>query len=164
EQRAALLSLDRAMLDEVMGNVEHDDETLKALWEIVERRKGALETSTDPARALDYGPGEGGRRGLLAKYVALGGPVTVEEIHERYGWPERWIETIMDEWRKRGRVVVGRFRPEVSGVEYLSRRTAEIARRRALAALRKQIAAVEMPAFAAFLSRWQHVDPRDQLD
>lgn len=164
EQRAALLSLDRAMLDEVMGNVEHDDETLKALWEIVERRKGALETSTDPARALDYGPGEGGRRGLLAKYVALGGPVTVEEIHERYGWPERWIETIMDEWRKRGRVVVGHFRPEVSGVEYLSRRTAEIARRRALAALRKQIAAVEMPAFAAFLSRWQHVDPRDQLD
>ncbi|HEY5087283.1 MAG TPA: hypothetical protein VII66_08015, partial [Gemmatimonadaceae bacterium] len=164
EQRAALLSLDRTMLDEVMGNVEHDDETLKALWEIVERRKGLLESSTDPARASDYGSGEGGRRGLLAKYVALGGPVTAEEIHERYGWSMRWIESILEEWRKRGRIVTGRFRPEVSGVEYLSRRTAEIARRRALAALRKQIEAVEIPVFTAFLARWQHVDTRDQLD
>jgi ATP-dependent Lhr-like helicase len=164
EQRAALLSLDRSMLDEVMGNVEHDDETLKALWEIVERRRDRLESSTDPAHAADYGEGEGGRRGLFAKYVALAGPVTAEEIHERYGWPVRWVQATLDDWRKRGRVVVGKFRAEVSGTEYLSRRTAEIARRRALAALRKQIAAVEMPAFAAFLSRWQHVDPRDQLD
>ena len=164
EQRAALLSLDRAMLDEVMGNVEHDDETLKALWEIVERRKPQLDASTDPAGASDYGAGEGGRRGLLARFIALGGPVTVQEIHERYGWPVRWIEPTMEEWRKRGRVVTGRFRPEVSATEYLSRRTAEIARRRALAALRKQIEAIEIPSFAAFLARWQHADPRDQLD
>jgi ATP-dependent Lhr-like helicase len=164
EQRAALLSLDRAMLDEVMGNVEHDDETLKALWEIVERRKTLLESTTDPARAADYGAGEGGRRGLLAKYVALGGPVTAQEIHERYGWSLNWIESILAEWRKRGRVVIGRFRPEVSGTEYLSRRTAETARRRALAALRKQIEAIEIPSFASFLTRWQHIDPRDQLD
>jgi ATP-dependent Lhr-like helicase len=34
---------------------------------------------------------------------------------------------------------------------------------RALAELRRQIAAVEMPAFAAFLQRWQHVDPRHRL-
>ncbi|MEO6778530.1 MAG: hypothetical protein ABI194_03685, partial [Gemmatimonadaceae bacterium] len=164
EQRAALLSLDRAMLDEVMGNVEHDDETLTALWEIVARRKPLLESSTDPARAADYGVGEGGRRGLLAKYVALGGPVTVAEIHDRYGWSERWVAALLEEWRKRGRVVTGRFRPEVSEVEYLSRRTAESARRRALAALRSQIAAVEIPAFAAFLTRWQHADDRDKLD
>ncbi len=164
EQRAALLSLDRAMLDEIMGNVENDDETLKALWEIVERRRGTLEATTDPARAADYGGGEGGRRGLLAKYVSLAGPITADEIHERYGWSLRWIETVLTEWRKRGRVVTGKFRPEVSGTEYLARRTAELARRRALAALRKQIEAVEIPAFAAFLARWQHVDPRDNLE
>lgn len=164
EQCAALLSLDRTMLDEVMGNVEHDDETLKAIWEIVERRKAVLQSSTDPARAADYGEGEGGRRGLLAKYVALVGPVTVEEIHERYGWSTRWIEARLREWRERGRVVVGKFRPEVSGTEYLSRKIAELARRRALAALRKQIEAVEMSSFAAFLARWQHVDPRDRVD
>jgi ATP-dependent Lhr-like helicase len=163
EQRAALLSLDRALLDEVMGNVEHDDETLRALDEIVARRRPVLERETDPARAADFGGGEGGRRGLLAKYVSLAGPVTVDEIHDRYGWSTRWIAERLEEWRKRGRVVVGRFRPEVSGTEYLSRKTAELARRRALAALRRQIEAVEMPSFAAFLARWQHVDPREQL-
>jgi ATP-dependent Lhr-like helicase len=101
---------------------------------------------------------------LLAKYVALAGPVTAREIQERYGWPISWVESTLTEWRKRGRVVVGKFRPTVTETEYLSRKTAEIARRRALAALRKQIAAVELPAFAAFLSRWQHTDPRDQVD
>jgi ATP-dependent Lhr-like helicase len=39
----------------------------------------------------------------------------------------------------------------------------ERARRRALAALRKQIEAVELPVFAAFLQRWQRVDPRDRM-
>jgi ATP-dependent Lhr-like helicase len=39
----------------------------------------------------------------------------------------------------------------------------ERARLRALAELRRQIAAVEMPAFVAFLQRWQHVDPRYRM-
>ena len=162
EQRAALLSLDRGLLDEVMGNVEHDDETIKAIWEIVERRKDAL-AQTDPKYLADYGEGEGARRGILAKYVALAGPFTAGEIHARYGWPMRWVEQRLRDWQRSGRIVVGKFRPEVSETEYLSRKMAEIARRRALAALRRQIEAVEMPQFAAFLQRWQHVDPRDRL-
>lgn len=163
EQRAALLSLDRALLDEVMGNVENDDETLNAMWEIIERRRTAL-GQTDPARAADYGEGEGGRRGLFAKYLALAGPVTAREVHERYGWPVRWIERRLEEWRKSGRLVVGKFRAEITEPEYLSRKIAEQARRRALAALRRQIEAVDMPQFAAFLQRWQHVDPRDHVE
>jgi len=163
EQRAALLSLDRALLEEVMGGVADDTETLRAMWEIVERRRPALD-ATDPSRAAEYGEGEGARRGLLAKYVAVAGPVTAEEIHERYGWPLRWIEHRLRAWQRSGRVVAGRFRPEVSGQEYLSRRIAEGARRRALATLRRQIEAVEVADFAAFLARWQHLDPRDQLD
>ena len=162
EQRAALLSLDRSLLDDVMGNVARDDDTLNALWEIVERRRPALE-QTDPARASDYGEGEGARRGLLAKYLALVGPITAPEIRERYGWPLRWIERRLHDWQKSGRLVVGKFRPHIAETEYLSRKIAEQARRRALAALRRQIEAVELPQFAAFLQRWQHVDPRDHI-
>jgi len=162
EQRAALLSLDRGLLDEVMGNVAHDDETLEALREIVARRKDAL-VHTEPERITEYGEGEGARRGMLAKYVALAGPVTVHELHERYGWPAAWIERRLAEWQRAGRVVIGKFRPDVTDTEYLSRKTAELARRRALATLRRQIQAVDMPHFAAFLQRWQHVDPRDHL-
>jgi ATP-dependent Lhr-like helicase len=40
----------------------------------------------------------------------------------------------------------------------------ERARRRALAALRAEISPTDLPIFAAFLQRWQHVDPRDHLD
>jgi len=163
EQRAALLSLDRGLLDDVMGNAEHDDETLTALREIVARRQDALE-QTDPGREVEFGPGDGGRRGLFAKYLSLAGPVTATEVQERYGWPRGWIEARLTEWHRTGRLVIGKFRPEVSEPEFLSRKTAELARRRALAALRRQIEAVELPTFAAFLQRWQHVDPRDRLD
>ena len=165
EQRAALLSLDRGLLDEVMGRAEHDTELLDAIRDVVQRRSGALE-QTDPSHAAEYGAGDAGRRGLLAKYLALSGPVTAQEVHSRYGWPLPWIERQLEEWRTRGRLVTGRFRSELPGgaTEYLSRTVAEIARRRALAAVRRQIQPVELPHFAAFLQRWQHVDPRDRVE
>lgn len=69
----------------------------------------------------------------------------------------------MAEWRRSGTLVQGKFRREVQVPEWCSRRIVERARRRALAALRKQIEAVELPAFASFLQRWQRLDPRDQI-
>jgi ATP-dependent helicase Lhr and Lhr-like helicase len=92
------------------------------------------------------------------------GPVTVASVRERYGWDEVWIESRLREWAQKGRLVRGRFRPDLEGEQWVSRKLAEVARRRALAALRKQIEAVDVERFAAFLHRWQHVDPRDRLD
>ncbi|MEJ7811780.1 MAG: hypothetical protein WKG32_15315, partial [Gemmatimonadaceae bacterium] len=103
------------------------------------------------------------------------------EIRARYGWPDHWIEARLTEWQRTGRLVRGRFRREIPRevpretprapaggdalpLEWCSRKIAEIAKRRALAALRKQIEAVDLSAFAAFLQRWQHADPRDRLD
>ena len=103
------------------------------------------------------------RREILARFLALSGPITIAEIEARYGWDPRWIEARLTEWQRTGKLVAGRFRSEIGAPEWCSRRIAEIARRRALAALRKQIEAVELPAFAEFLQRWQHVDPRDRL-
>ena len=103
------------------------------------------------------------RREILARFLALSGPVTVAEVEARYGWDPRWIEERLTEWQRTGKLVVGKFRLGSAGVEWCSRKVAELGRRRALAALRKQIEAVELPAFAEFLQRWQHVDSRDQL-
>ena len=103
------------------------------------------------------------KREILARFVALSGPVTVQEIHDRYGWEERWIETRLTEWQRTGKLVRGRFRSERNDPEWCSRRIAEVARRRALAALRKQIEAVDIAAYAELVQRWQHVDPRDAL-
>ena len=103
------------------------------------------------------------RREVLARFLALSGPVSIAEIHARYGWEERWIESRLTEWQRTGKLVRGRFRAERTEPEWVSRRIAELARRRALAALRRQIEAVELPVYAELTQRWQHVDPRNAV-
>jgi ATP-dependent Lhr-like helicase len=104
------------------------------------------------------------RREILARYLTQSGPVTSQEVHDRFGWPREWIESRLAEWERAGKLVRGKFRREIQDLEWCSRRVVEIGRRRALAALRKQIEAVELPHFAAFMQRWQHLDERDRLD
>jgi len=104
------------------------------------------------------------RREILARFLTQSGPVTVAEVYDRYGWARDWIESRLVEWERTAKLVRGKFRKEVRDLEWCSRRVAEIGRRRALAALRKQIEAVELPQFAAFMQRWQHLDERDRLD
>src|SRR5947207_237688 len=104
------------------------------------------------------------RREILARFLTQSGPVTALEVHARYGWEREWIESRLVEWERTGKLVRGKFRREVHDIEWCSRRIVEIGRRRALAALRKQIEAVELPVFAAFMQRWQHLDERDRLD
>ncbi len=104
------------------------------------------------------------RREILARWLALAGPVTVGEVHARYGWDAAWIEKRIGEWEENGKLVRGRFRRDLEEPEWATRRVVELARNRALAALRKQIQAVDLAAFAAFLQRWQHLDPREHLD
>jgi ATP-dependent Lhr-like helicase len=101
------------------------------------------------------------RREILARFLSLSGPVTVSEIRERYGWDERWIESRLTEWQRTGKLVRGRFRADRTDPEWVSRRIAEVGRRRARAALRKQIEAVELPVYAELVQRWQHLDPRE---
>jgi ATP-dependent Lhr-like helicase len=103
------------------------------------------------------------RREILARFLALSGLVSVPEIEARYGWDPRWIEERLTEWQRTGKLVAGKFRTEIAEPEWCSRKVAEVARRRALASLRKQIEAVDLPVFAEFMQRWQHVDPRDRL-
>ena len=65
------------------------------------------------------------RREILARMIALAGPVTVNEVKARYGWDERWIEDRLTEWQRTGKLVRGRFRSTVTDAEWCSRRIAE---------------------------------------
>ena len=103
------------------------------------------------------------RREILARYLTLSGPVSIGDVQQRYGWDERWIEDRLSEWERTGKLVQGKFRPAIEAPEWCSRRIVEIARRRALAGLRKQIEAVELSQFQAFLQRWQHLETREKL-
>jgi ATP-dependent Lhr-like helicase len=264
ERQAALLSIDRGLLDEVMGTEGADEGTLEAIEQLLAERRGTAEGrrartadelavlldragdltveevrarvadaegwlgANDPmAELLDTGralaipfASEGGgeewrvvltesigryaaarapetiprvratsslverdaedvipaamrstvlepkvaRREILARWLALAGPVTVDEVRARYGWPAAWIEKRIEEWEENGKLVRGRFRRDIEVSEWATRRVVELARNRALAALRKQIQAVDLATFTAFLQRWQHLDPREHLD
>jgi ATP-dependent helicase Lhr and Lhr-like helicase len=262
EQRAALLSLDRALLDEVMGGEQSDDITIEAIQQTLAERRGTapgrrartddelahlldragdltaeevreriateeegvkgepfsellesrrmiaiqlgsegarwwrmILTETYPRYVAAFGAdalarvrsapdlaespateiipdvlrrpainSSVARREILARFLTQSGPVTAIEIHDRYGWQREWIESRLTEWERTGKLVRGKFRRSVQDIEWCSRRIVEIGRRRALAALRKQIEAVELPHFAAFMQRWQHIDERDRVE
>ncbi|HEX3533830.1 MAG TPA: DEAD/DEAH box helicase [Gemmatimonadaceae bacterium] len=262
EQRAALLSLDRALLDEVMGGEGSDDITLEAIEQTLAERRGTTagrraRTNDELAHLLDkagdltseeirsrVATQEEGKRGdplaellasrrvvaielgaevarewrfiltetypryvsafsaeelprvrqgvelteeaaaaaipevllhpsinasvarreILARFLTQSGPVTAQEIHDRYGWSREWIESRLAEWERTGKLIRGKFRRGIQDTEWCSRRVVEIGRRRALAALRKQIEAVELPHFSAFMQRWQHLDERDRME
>jgi ATP-dependent Lhr-like helicase len=247
EQSAALLSLDRSMLGEVMGEEAGDDLTIDAIRQIVAERSGyapgrRARSADELAHILDRAgdltpaeiaariatPDEGlrgdpltelvssgravlvrlgteqdsrfiltesyprylsafgsdviadaevipvmlrapvltpvaARREILARFVALSGPVSIPEVRTRYAWDESWIESRLTEWQRTGKLVRGKFRADVVDPEWCSRRIAEVGRRRALASLRRQIEAVELKTYAELVQRWQHVDPRDEL-
>jgi ATP-dependent Lhr-like helicase len=105
------------------------------------------------------------RREILAHFLALAGPVTVEEIRERYDFDSTWVDQRLAEWTERRTLLRGRFSLPgyASALRWCSRRLIEQARRRALAAARRQIEAVSLEAFAHFMLRWQHVAPDSRL-
>jgi ATP-dependent Lhr-like helicase len=79
EQRAAYLSLDRALLDEVMGSEGADPETSEAIAEVLEIRRG---TATNRrARNADE----------LAVLIDRAGDVTLEEARDRVAEPALWM-------------------------------------------------------------------------
>jgi ATP-dependent Lhr-like helicase len=257
EERAALLSLDRALLDELMGGQGADDSTLAMLEEVLARRRGTApgrqareadelallvdragdvtreelearvappteQTRGDPLGTLlasgrlvaamlptANGPEQrfllvdsyaryvaafgvetlatvaagvdlvgrpasevipealrtgaltqrAARREVLARWVALAGPVSVDEVRARYDFDAGWIERRLEDWERNGVLVRGTFGADRAVSRWTSRRLLEQARRRELAQARKQIEAVPLDAFARFLQRWQHLAP-----
>ena len=261
EQRAALLSLDRALLDELMGGEGADESTLAMLEAILARRRGTAPGSRartadelallldragdltlddlrervatveegrrgDPlhelldrgrAIALDI-PAAGGaqrrvvltenfgryvaafgaeafanayrgidlepvsvetavpeslrraamtsiaaRREILARFVSLAGAFSMADVRDRYDLDAVWIHSRLDDWLRAGKLVRGAFGRDSTTERWCSRRLLELARRRELAQARKQIEAVSLDRFAAFMLRWQHLDAAHRL-
>ncbi len=104
------------------------------------------------------------RREILARFLQLSGPVTVGEIVARYRWPPNGSTRGWSTGSARAGWCAGHFaRRRARRQSGAPRKLADAARRRALAALRAEIEPTDLATFAAFLQRWQHVDPRDRL-
>ena len=107
------------------------------------------------------------QRELLARFVALSGPFTVDDVRRRYDLAAETLTNQLDDWTAAGKLVRGNFAPGAeapTAQRWVSRRLLEQARRRELATARKQIEAVGIETFAHFLQRWQHLDPSSRLE
>ena len=106
------------------------------------------------------------RREVLARFLALAGPVTVDDVLERYDFERSWVAERLDELTARGTLVRGRFSLPgyESALRWCTRRLVEQARRRALAAARRDVEAVDFTTFARFMLRWQHLAPDTRYD
>jgi ATP-dependent Lhr-like helicase len=94
---------------------------------------------------------------LVRRWARTHGPFVAEEPAARFGMPRELVEAVLDELEAADRIVRGEFRPGGQGLEYCDAEVLRQLRNRSLAALRKQVAAVDTDAYARFLPQWQGV-------
>lgn len=100
---------------------------------------------------------------ILRRFLTTAPASSVREIRHRYAFPEGWLLRVLADAEQKGELLQGRF-PPGDEPRWCSRRLFERARRRALAKARRAVQPVPLASYVAFLQRWQHVDPRDNLE
>jgi ATP-dependent helicase Lhr and Lhr-like helicase len=113
--------------------------------------------------ARGQGPDVSGADPILRRYLAASGPVTRAAILQRYAFDPAWLDTTLATLVSGKALAQGRFTPGGEEPEYCDLNTLEQIQRRTLAELRRAVQPVSLPAYAAFLVRWQHLAPSEQL-
>ncbi len=108
-----------------------------------------------PEAFLAYTPD--GLLQLVRRWARTHGPFVREEPATRFGVPIELVDTVLDGLVAADRIVRGEFRPGGAGLEFCDAEVLRQLRQRSLAALRKQVAAVDTDTYARFLPQWQGV-------
>ncbi len=116
------------------------------------------------------GAEERGREGeTLRRFLAHSGPVTREEMLNRYAFDETWLGKILEHLVETRQILKGQFTQPPNhpttepAIQYCDRRLLEHIHRHTLTLLRKEIQPVSIFAYADFLVRWQHAHPGARL-
>jgi ATP-dependent Lhr-like helicase len=94
---------------------------------------------------------------LISRYARTHVPFTVDECAARYGLRPKQVSSVLDELVTRGRLVRGELHPDKAGITYCDNDVLRAIKRRSLAALRKQVEAVDQLTYARFLLRWHGI-------
>lgn len=101
-------------------------------------------------------------RTLAERYARTHGPFTSAEFAERYGVPHESAGLVFASLEAAGSLLVGEFRPGGRGSEWCDPDVLRSIRRRTLAALRREVEAVEPEVLGRFLPAWQRVGRHDR--
>ena len=97
---------------------------------------------------------------LVARYARTHGPFRSADVGGRLGLPPDAVELACKELEREGRLVAGEFRPGGVGQEWCDAGVLRRLRRMSLAALRREVEAVEPTSLGRFLPAWQGVRAR----
>jgi len=94
---------------------------------------------------------------LVSRYARTHVPFTPEECAARYALRPAQVLEVLTEKVARGRIVRGELHPDKAGITYCDADVLRAIKRRSLAALRKQVEAVDQLSYARFLLRWHGI-------
>jgi ATP-dependent Lhr-like helicase len=96
-------------------------------------------------------------RALLRRFLQSRGPVTIDDILQRYPLPRQEVAEILDELAKAGTIYRGRLTQDASAEQWCDRRNFEQLYRRAIQERRRAFAPKPAENFLRFLWRWHGV-------
>ncbi len=97
---------------------------------------------------------------LVRRFARSRGPFTTAEANERFG---RDVEPALRDLERRDELVRGELRPDGTEREWCDPEVLRRLRRASLAALRREVEAVEQAAFGRFLPSWHGIGRRASL-
>lgn len=95
---------------------------------------------------------------LTARYARRRGPFSAHEFAERFGLSVGQAHDTLELARVNGHLMYGQLHPEHQDAHWCDAEVLRRLKRETLAALRKQVAPVEISVLANFLPRWHGVD------
>jgi ATP-dependent Lhr-like helicase len=99
---------------------------------------------------------------VLRGWLESSGPLTIDELREKFGVDRTVIETALLRLETEGQLLRGRFRGGEQE-EWCNRRVLARIHRRTIGQLRREIEPVTAAEYHRFLYRWQHVAPASRL-
>jgi ATP-dependent helicase Lhr and Lhr-like helicase len=96
------------------------------------------------------------RRAILTRWLRWAGPVTRAAILDRYAFDSTWLDTTLGAFLSDRSIVQGHFVASGGEFEYCDRQIFEQLYRRTLNLLRREVQPVSLPAYQAFLLKWQN--------
>ncbi len=100
---------------------------------------------------------------IALRWLRRHGPVPLETLAVRYGCSPEELMSILDTLEARGLIRSGSFLDDRATPQYVHAAVFEETQRRQIRAARRSAPTVSAEAFAAFLFRWQHVNPDHRL-